>query len=455
MIADRYELLGRIGRGATGSVYRAFDRTLDRDVAIKLLQPGQLEVAEHEAQVLARVTHRNVVTIHDFGHGFEETGGQRYLVLELLDGPDFRAWLRGRPESSQIVEHFIEAGRGLSAAHQAGLVHRDFKPSNVILTNEGRVVVIDFGLACSLESRDESRDDSRDSLDSRDDSPDSLDSRDLVSSSHGRQRFAEGTLAYMAPERLAGHHNDERSDQFSFCVALWEALAGTNPFAGDDPLARYRAIRRGPPDLERKFGAGGSGVAKHVIASLERGMAFDRMRRFSSMDELLGELKRPAARYRDRRGRPVLMTIAVAATFLIGWGVTPENANIKEAQSSLDPTTAAALALLDSAQVSASEGDSKQAVVNLQLAAELIEAITLVHGQANEKFCAFATAVPQLGHALLDQGAASEARFCYAMAIRYSEKELCDGLDENELRIHYESARGTMWAKGQRKTKLP
>jgi serine/threonine protein kinase len=412
VIADRYELVGCIGRGATGSVYRAFDRTLDRHVAIKLLHPGQLEVADREAQVLAKVTHRNVVTIHDYG----QHGGHRYLVLQLLEGCDLRAWLRGRPSTAEIIENFVEAGRGLAAAHHAGLVHRDFKPSNVILTqstaqpnasgvgNEARVVVIDFGLARNLDSLSEFE----------------------------PQRFAEGTLAYMAPERLAGHDNDERSDQFAFCVALWEALAGTNPFVGDDPLARYRSIRRGPARVD----LGILGIAKPIVAGLERGMAFEREDRFSTMDELLRELQRPAITQHQRRNRPVLMAIAVAATFFIGWGLTPDSPIVHEAYSSLDPTAEAALAILDSAQKRAIDGDVDSALGDLTYATELMMSNRLEFG--SEAFCAFGAIVPELGELFVEKRAVSQAVIAFAIATRFAQD--CPALDSRELQYRREAA---------------
>jgi serine/threonine protein kinase len=408
VIADRYELVGCIGRGATGSVYRAFDRTLDRHVAIKLLHPGELDVAEREAQVLARVTHRNVVTIHDFG----SYAGHRFLVLELLEGRDFRTWLRERPSATEIVSNFIEAGRGLAAAHHAGLVHRDFKPSNVILTHENRVVVIDFGLARNLESLNGE-----------------LPSRPGYRAEYEPQRFAEGTLAYMAPERLAGHENDERSDQFAFCVALWEALAGTNPFAGDDPLARYRSIRRGPARVD-------FGIAKPIVAGLERGMSFERDERFSTMDELLRELQRPLATPQQRRNRPVLMAVAIAATFMIAWGVAPEGVGVNEAYSSLDPTSEAALAILDSAKKRAVDGDVDTAVNDLMYATELMG--TIESGRGSEAFCSFGAAVPGLAEMFLQQRASSKAVMAYAIATRFSQD--CPGLDSDDLQFRREAA---------------
>jgi serine/threonine protein kinase len=419
VIAGRYEIIGRVGRGATGTVYRAYDRTLDRHVAIKLLQPGELAMAEREAQVLARVTHRNVVTIHDFGHDFGrnarldaglnlgEAGGHRYLVLELLEGPNFSEWLCQRPCSAEIIERFIEAGRGLSAAHQAGLVHRDFKPSNIILTNEGRVVVIDFGLARNLASLDGEPE---------------------------PQRFAEGTLAYMAPERLAGHENDERSDQFSFCVALWEALAGTNPFTGADPLARYRSIRRGPARMNTR-GVHAMDAPRHVINSLERGMEFESARRFSTLNELLRALERPMSSAQRRRRRPVLTATAVAATFMLGWGFMPEAPTIDEAHSSLDPRADLALSILESARKRATDGDSRSALNDLLYAADLITAA----GETGPEFCAFGGMIPDVADLMAEQGGLNEARMAYAISLSFAAS--CESISEDELLARRESAR--------------
>ncbi|WP_165703704.1 serine/threonine-protein kinase [Enhygromyxa salina] len=424
MLANRYEIIGRVGHGATGTVYRAHDHILDRPVAIKLLQPGELAVAEREAQVLAKVAHRNVVTIHDFGHdpghglghglghelghGSSEASGHRYLVLELLEGVDFRAWLSRRPPSAQIIERFIEAGRGLNAAHQAGLVHRDFKPSNVILTDEGRVVVIDFGLARHLVSLDEEVEPCR---------------------------FAEGTLAYMAPERLAGHDNDERSDQFSFCVALWEALAGTNPFVGDDPLARYRSIRAGRAHLKGRVGMHAQQVPRHIIEALERGMEFDSAGRFSTLGELLGALDRPApANHRPGR-RPLLTALAIGAAFALGWGFVPEAPTVDVAHSSLDPRADFALTILESARKRAADGDARSALNDLLYAAELITAA----GETGPEFCVFGGMIPDVADLMVEQGGLNEARMAYAIAISFAKP--CENISKTDLLARRESAR--------------
>lgn len=418
-IADRYVLEVRIGRGAAGSVYRAYDRKLDRRVAIKLLQPGEVSFGEREAQVLAKVTHRNVVTIHDFGHDAgPDASGHRYLVLELLDGCNFQEWLRQRPSADDVIAHFIEAGRGLAAAHRAGFVHRDIKPSNLILTNEGRVVVIDFGLAQSLAGFPV------------------LPGSSGLSNTTGLSpnQFTEGTLAYMAPERLAGHDSDERSDQFSFCVAMWEGLSGANPFGGTDPLARYRSIRNGPGG---RNGSGGRnhGGPRHIVQVLERGLSFDREQRFSTMLELLRELERPAPARQRNHVRPVLMSVAMAATFLIGWGFMPESATIEDAHSSLDPRADVAMAMLESASKRATAGDARAALNDLMQARQMIAST----GLKDADYCTFGMAVPQVADALVETGALSEAQMAYGIALRFAQD--CPTIAADDLQARRESAR--------------
>jgi serine/threonine protein kinase len=417
-IAGRYGLEVRIGRGAAGSVYRAHDNKLDRRVAIKLLQPGEASIGEREAQVLARISHRNVVTIHDFGHDFgdADANGHRYLVLELLEGQNFQEWLRERPLVDEVIARFMEAGQGLAAAHRAGFVHRDIKPSNLILTNEGRVVVIDFGLAQTIQGLA---------------SVPGLPSLPAMSSTVGLSpnQFTEGTLAYMAPERLAGHDSDERSDQFSFCVALWEGLAGSNPFTGADPLARYRSIRNGPAGRI-------PGVPRHILQSLERGLSFEREQRFSTMLELLRELERPAPAQKRKHVRPVLTSIALATTFLVGWGFTPENATIEEAHSSLDPRADVAISMIESARKRAAAGDNRTALNDLLYASDLIAVAT---EPGDPDYCTFGAAIPEVADRLVETDALSEAQMAYAIARRFAKD--CPTLGKQDLLARQESAR--------------
>ena len=190
----RFELGRELGAGGMGVVYEGHDRELDRRVALKLLAAGAGDRSQllREARAMARLAHGNVITVFEAG----SDRGQDFIAMELIDGDTLRAWL-GEPRPWRaIVRAFSEAGRGLAAAHDAGIVHRDFKPSNVLRAASGRIVVSDFGLARARG-----------------------DAGDLG-----------GTPGYMAPEQWLGEPAGPAGDQFALCVALWEALAGAAPF---------------------------------------------------------------------------------------------------------------------------------------------------------------------------------------------------------------------------------
>jgi len=226
----RYLLLRRLGQGGMGVVYAAYDPDLDRKVALKLLHPdGRHDHSEEararllrEAQAMARVSHPNVIPVFDVGMW----GDQVFVAMELVDGGTLASWLKASPRSwREIVTRYVEAGRGLEAAHAAGLVHRDFKPANVLVSRAGRVYVTDFGLARTVgESPPEDAE--------------PLPEEALVSSS-GRRMLETtltehglmvGTPNYMSPEQFRGATLDGRTDQFSFCAALYGALFGARPF---------------------------------------------------------------------------------------------------------------------------------------------------------------------------------------------------------------------------------
>ncbi|WAS92091.1 serine/threonine-protein kinase [Nannocystis punicea] len=294
----RYVVLGRQGAGAMGVVYRAYDEALDRKVALKLLRaPG----ADHsqararllrEAKALAQLSHPNVVQVYDVG----EWGGLDFIALEFVQGQTLRTWLSEQTRSwSEILQVFAQAGRGLAAAHAAGLVHRDFKPENVLIDGQGRVFVADFGLARSA------------------DSPVPEQQPPLASrSSPSLARLTAmgslvGTPKYMAPEQFMRVPADARSDQFSFCVALYEALFGRRPFVGETVDELRQSVLLGkllpPPVLTM--------VPQWLQDLTMRGLARDPTRRFPSMDALLAELDRV-------RGRRLLIAAGVAA---LGLGV--------------------------------------------------------------------------------------------------------------------------------------
>src|SRR5262249_2879930 len=200
-----YRILCPVGAGGMGAVYRAYDTRLAREVAIKLVATTLLT----EAQAQARLSHPNVVAVYDVG-GF---GDSTFIAMELVEGSTLRQWLRRRRRSGrEILRVMVDAGRRPAAAHSAGLVHRDFKPENVLIGKDGRVRVADFGLALP------------------------------VADAAAGPTPVPGTPGYMAPEQLAGGATDARTDQFSFCVTAYEALFGERP--GAAPAETGRAARR-------------------------------------------------------------------------------------------------------------------------------------------------------------------------------------------------------------------
>ncbi len=239
----RYVILHRLGSGGMGIVYAAYDPELDRGIALKLLRPsaGDSAMAERrarllrEAQAMARINHPNVIAVHDVGTVDERV----FVAMELVEGVTLAAWLaeRERPPG-EIVAAFAQAGRGLAAAHSRGLVHRDFKPDNVLFGADGRVRVLDFGLAHADAALPGSADSTFPPIDA---SPArSVSSIPLaigsgrLSDPITRESSLLGTPWYMSPEQLAQRRSDARSDQWSFCASLHEALYGEHPFAHPD-----------------------------------------------------------------------------------------------------------------------------------------------------------------------------------------------------------------------------
>ncbi|HVT10372.1 MAG TPA: serine/threonine-protein kinase [Polyangia bacterium] len=269
----RYQILGLIARGGMGEVYAAYHPELDRRIALKMVfgpRDWGLDRQRRllrEAQIIARLNHPNIVTVHD-----ARTVGERvYVAMEFVDGQTIAAWLRETERSwQQIVDAFVSAGRGLAAAHAANVVHRDFKPQNVMIGRDGRVRVMDFGLARPLRCADE--------IPIVPEVP--LAVNDVTSTTVGA---VVGTPAYMAPEQLNGHPADTRSDQFSFCVAFHEAIYGVRPSAGT--TSGVRPVARIPPWLKRV---------------IRRGLDPDPRKRFGSMEELLRAIERGRNRVRRR-----------------------------------------------------------------------------------------------------------------------------------------------------------
>jgi len=298
-IDEVFEIVGVLGAGGMGVVYEAKDLRLDRRVAIKLhRQRGAASAVSpmlREAQTMARVRHPNVITVHAVGTHDEAL----FIAMEYIGGGTLRAWLAAQPRTiPEILDVFVAAGQGLAAAHRVGLVHRDFKPDNVLMDEGDRPRVADFGIARVALSF-VTLDTGLTTL------PDPTPSR--MSATASRIGGIVGTPAYASPEQLGCDTVDARSDQFSFFVALHEALYGRLPFELD-PLATLGArIHEGllaPVDPARQ-----RTVPRAVRAVVARGLSSDRALRFPDMDAALVALRR--ARARPRR-------IAVAALACAG-----------------------------------------------------------------------------------------------------------------------------------------
>ena len=267
-----YVLLHELGRGGMGLVHAAYDEQLDRKVAIKvLLAQGDPEAQRRlvrEAQALARLSHPNVVQIYEIG----DLAGTAFLAMEFVDGVTLRRWRVAQPRSrAEILAVILAAGRGLAAAHAKGLVHRDFKPDNVMIHRDGRVLVMDFGLVRGHESHDTQ--------------PSFAPVRGEPGSPLTQFGTVIGTPGYMPPEQFSGRETDERSDQFSFCVSLWELLHQQRPFVGEDMLAVEAAILNGQLNEPARHEVPG-----WLRAVLVRGLACEPSERWPSMRELLAAL---------------------------------------------------------------------------------------------------------------------------------------------------------------------
>ena len=298
---DRFTLLERIGRGGTGDVFAAYDPVLDRKVALKVLHGdaglGRLEADEREwllreARAAARLSHPNVVAIYEVG----EFGDGIFAAMEHIDGVTLRAWLREPRPHAAILEVFVQAGRGLAAAHEAGLIHRDFKPENVLVCGdrlELRARVVDFGLARTIDRRRLG-----------DDRPDG---GVLLSTKMG-------TPAYMAPEQLRGRALDPRSDQFGFCVALCEALTGRHPFGADRPGATSEQLLARIVDGRRPLGE--RALPSWLRRIVRRGLAVDPADRWPSMRALVRTLEATPARRRRRWVVALGLALAIGSSAL-------------------------------------------------------------------------------------------------------------------------------------------
>ena len=340
-VIGRYTLLERLGAGATATVFSAYDAQLERIVALKILR-AQLETSDirarllREAQVMARLRHPNVVTVYDVGT-FDD---RIYIALEFVDGMTLRKWVQREPRPwREVLEVLKGAGRGLVAAHEAGLVHRDFKPDNVLVGSDGRVLVTDFGIARRDQSNLPASDASAEAdaggtggqtLQERLELEQANASATAEATPRTETSFARswssssseplteegavlGTPGYIAPEHLFEGVDDARSDQFSFAVTMYVTLYGAHPFRFKNLMTYCDALHK-PPQAPPT-----SGVPAWVHAVIERGLAQNPEQRFATIADLLAELERDPWKRRRRWATGTLLTCAaIAAAFAYG-----------------------------------------------------------------------------------------------------------------------------------------
>ena len=289
-VLGRFRIERKLGEGGMGVVHAAFDPDLERRIALKVLRHASSDDARarllREARAMAKLSHPNVITVFDVGSADD----QDFVAMELIDGETLGEWMQhARPRRRETLAAFMAAGRGLAAAHAEGLVHRDFKPSNVLRSRAGRIVVTDFGLARLA------------------DSPGEPVSEPAAATSGATTRTVTGALvgtpAYMAPEQWTGGTPTPATDQFAFCVALWEALAGARPYAGTTLDELKTAVLAGPASVDSEP------IPRALRGVLRRGLAIDPAHRWPSMDALLGALEQIIG----RRRRVIITAAALAA----------------------------------------------------------------------------------------------------------------------------------------------
>ncbi|MCA9704695.1 MAG: serine/threonine protein kinase, partial [Myxococcales bacterium] len=305
-VAHRYLVIEELGRGGMGRVLRAYDPKLQREVALKVVeanvfQPTARNRLLREARLMAQLSHPNVVAVYDV-----DVDPERGVIvaMELVRGATLREWLATRsPSPRQVLTAFVDAGRGLAAAHEAGLLHRDFKPANVLVSADGRVQVTDFGIAKA-----------------RSDTPgEHLEREPPGPWEQPWEQVTDpglvmGTPRYMAPEQHAGVPLTPAADQYAFCLALWEALTGAYPFG---PPLRHNKLE-GPPRWPSVLG-----VPRGVGEVLARGLAADAAARWPSMESLLAGLE--AGLTRRRRNWSVLGAMIVLGLGVGAWQLWRES----------------------------------------------------------------------------------------------------------------------------------
>jgi len=294
----RYLVLSSLGAGGMGVVFAAYDPQLDRKIALKLLRSGLAGSSKdartrlrREAQAIAQLSHPNVVSVYDVG---TTDDGDLYIAMEFVEGDTLTSWLKKYPRTwREIIDVFLQAARGLFSAHGVGLLHRDFKPDNVLVGGDGRVRVTDFGLARSVLAPDEA-------VAARPE----MTALNIALTATGT---VLGTPRYMPPEQMTGPDLDARSDQFSFCVALYEALYGIHPLRDGTSVSMLEHGDRALPPPE------GLKIPPAIGRAVLRGLERDRAKRFPSMGSLIDQLVPPPTRAPVRYAG-----FALAAVLLVG-----------------------------------------------------------------------------------------------------------------------------------------
>lgn len=310
----RFAVLRKLGQGGMGIVYSAFDEELDRRVAIKILRrvdERSVNRMRREAQAMARVSHPNVAHVYEVG----TWEGQLYIALEFIKGCTFREWCEQEARSEQeIIDVMRQAGEALQAAHDVGLVHRDFKPDNIMVGKDGRVRVLDFGLAGAEEGG------GRRDLETLESQIQAIAQASPLNSPLTETGTVMGTPAYMSSEQFFSEKVGPASDQFSFCVSLYEALYGERPFDGDSVISIGLNVAQG----KLKAAPAGATVSATTRAGLVRGLATKPEDRFPDMRALLEALPGTRRAADDRSVTDnMLWTIAAAAVGGVGLWAMP------------------------------------------------------------------------------------------------------------------------------------
>ncbi|MBK6918159.1 MAG: tetratricopeptide repeat protein [Deltaproteobacteria bacterium] len=386
----RYLVIDQIGAGGMGRVFRAYDPKLGREVALKRLHvrvgPRSNDGARmlREAKAMAQLAHPNVVSVFDV----DLDHGALFIAMEYVEGVTLRTWLRRRaPSWRAVLGMFVQAGRGLAAAHAQGIVHRDFKPANVIVGTDGRARVMDFGLARAASDDDSGIFDAvPDAFAPRvegDDGDAVIDVGDTLTA----DGTVVGTPPYMAPEQHVAEPVDARTDQYAFCVSLWEALYGAVPFTGRDLGELAAAKLMGSPKAPT-----GARVPAALQAVLQRGLQPRPEHRWPDMDALLDELQR---RTMPRRwGAPVALAAVAAVAGVLWWQRAPACSDVASAHAQVfdDDARARVDAALSASRLSYAADTRTRVLASLdawsqawaQAHVEACEATRVHHEQSDE-----------------------------------------------------------------------